>query len=197
MDVKGEFTMRHLRARALAAFAATALGLLPPASGISGTPSQGSAFAPAPGKEVAPFARVYLAIRGCTSCSHCRTTIRQMVRSTAQGGETRMRGDRVEVRYPTPQTVPLRDVIHTLATNRLHDLSLVDVLFEASGVVASSKDGSSTFTLAETGQQFAVTLDSSLRGDAAGRPVRLVAVVDGWRSNGTLSLHVREIRPQT
>jgi hypothetical protein len=189
--------MRHLRVRALAALAVAALGLIPPIPAFSGTSSQGSAFAPAPGKEVAPFARVYLAIRGCTSCSHCRTTIRQMVRSTAQGGETRMRSDRVEIRYPTPQTVPLRDVIHTLATNRLHDLSLVDVLFEASGVVTSAKDGTSTFTMTETGQKFAVTLDTSLQGNATGRPVRLVAVVDGWRNDGTLSLHVREIHPQT
>ena len=189
--------MRPLRIRAFAAaFAAAALGLLPSTS-FSGASSAGSAFAPAPGKEVPPFARVYLAIRGCTSCSHCRTTIRQMVRSSAQGGETRMRDDRVEVRYPAPQSIPLHDVVQTLASNRLHDLSLVDVLFEATGVIAAGKDGSSTFTVAETGQSFPVTVDPSLGTGQAGRPVRLVAVVDGWRGKGALSLHAREIRSET
>src|SRR5690349_24221139 len=83
--------------------------------------------------EPAPFARVYLAIKGCTSCAHCRTTIRQMVNTKSAGGETRMSADQVEVRYPKPSPVPLKDVIHSLAENRLHDLSLVDVLFEARG----------------------------------------------------------------
>ena len=187
-----------LRVRALtAAFAAAALGFCLAGPARAGSSTTGSAFAPAPAKEEAPFARVYLAIRGCTSCSHCRTSIRQMVRSSAHGGEARLRDDRVEVRYATPQAIPLRDVIQSLASNRLHDLNLVDVLFEASGSVTSNKDGSTTFTISETGQAMPITIDPSLGSLSSGRPVRVVAVVDGWRTKGALSLHAREIRSQT
>ena len=191
--------MSRLRIQMLAAGVVAGLGLaaLPPSPALSGTPAAGSAFAPVPGKEPAPFARVYLAIRGCTSCSHCRTTIRQMVRSSSQGGEARVRDDRVEVRYPAPQTIPLQDVVHSLAANRLHDLSLVDVLFEACGTIATGEDGSATFTISETGQAFPVTIDASIASGHPGRPVRLIAVVDGWRAKGPLSLHAREIRSET
>jgi len=143
----------------------------------------------------APFARVYLALRGCTSCSHCRTTIRQMVRSATQGGEMRFSEDRVEVRYATPRQVPLRQVIRSLADNRLHDLSVVDVLFEARGTFATAKNGGATFTLAETGQTFPLSIGSAVARPADGSPVRLVALVNGWRENAALSLVAREMKP--
>ena len=142
-----------------------------------------------------PFARVYLAVRGCMSCSHCRTSIRQMVRSNAGDGEARLGDDQVEVRYATPRAVPLRDVIRSLAESRLHDLSLVDVLFEARGTIGLAKDGTATFALAETGQSFPLVIDRALTRPAGGTPVRLTAVVDGWRKKGTLSLSAKEIRP--
>jgi hypothetical protein len=147
--------------------------------------------------ERAPFARVYLALRGCTSCSHCRTTIRQMVRSTSQGGETKFSNDRVEVRYATPRQVPLRQVIHSLADNRLHDLNVVDVLFEARGTLATAKNGGATFTLAETGQTFPLAVGDALARTrpADGSTVSLVAVVSGWRENAALSLVAREMKP--
>lgn len=149
----------------------------------------------APTPDRAPFARVYLALRGCTSCSHCRTTIRQMVRSTSEGGETKFSDDRVEVRYATPRQVPLRQVIHSLADNRLHDLSVVDVLFEASGTLATAVNGVTTFTLAETGQTFPLSVAGTLARPADGSPVRLVALVSGWRENAALSLVAREMKP--
>ena len=145
--------------------------------------------------ERAPFARVFLALRGCTSCSHCRTTIRQMVRSTTQGGDMKFAQDRVEVRYATPRQVPLRQVIRSLADNRLHDLSVVDVLFEAHGTFATAKNGNATFTLAETGQTFPLTIGNSLERPADGSSVRLVAMVNGWRENAALSLVARELKP--
>lgn len=148
-----------------------------------------------PPAERAPFARVFLALRGCTSCSHCRTTIRQMVRSTTPGGEMKFSDDRVEVRYATPRQVPLRQVIHSLADNRLHDLSVVDVLFEARGTFATAKNGTTTFTLAETGQTFPLSIGDSLVRPADGSSVRLVALVNGWRENATLSLVAREMKP--
>jgi hypothetical protein len=143
----------------------------------------------------APFAKVYLALRGCTSCAHCRTAIRQMAKGGAKGGEARVNGDQVEVLYPKPRVVPLREVIHSLAENRLHDLNLVDVLFEARGSFAKGPDGSLRFTLAETGQAFVVTLAAPMERPPDGREVRLVAVVDGWRGKGGLTLVAREIRP--
>ena len=187
----------HIQAVAAAGLALLSLAVVSPRPAVSATSAGGSAFAPAPVKETAPFARVYLAIRGCTSCSHCRTTIRQMVRSSAQGGEARLRDDRVEVRYAAPQSIPLQDVIQSLAANRLHDLSLVDVLFEARGTLSTGKDGTATFTIQGTGQSFPATIDPSVASGPAGRPVRLVAVVDGWRAKGALNLHVREIRSET
>lgn len=176
-------------AAALVSFAGAASSSASPAP--AGKPSaSGASVAAAP----APFARVYLALRGCTSCSHCRTTIRQMTKGSAKGGETRVSGDQVEVLYAKPRPVPLREVVRSLADNRLHDLSLVDVLFEATGAIAKGADGALSFTLAETGQAFPVRLAEHVERPADGRPVRLVAVVDGWRGKGGLTLVAREVR---
>ena len=143
----------------------------------------------------APFAKVYLALKGCTSCAHCRTTIRQMAKGGAKGGEAHVSGDQVEVLYKSPRVVPLRDVIASLAENRLHDLNLVDVLFEARGTIAKGADGAFRFTLDQTGQSFPVSVSPLLERPADGREVRLVAVVNGWREKGGLSLTAREVRP--
>ena len=157
--------------------------------GKGGKAASGSAAKAAP-----PFARVYLATRGCMSCSHCRTNIRQMLRPKTKGADTKFGDDQIEVTYATPQAVPLRDVIQSLADNRLHDLSLVDVLFEAGGVIRTARDGAVTFEIAETGQPFPLTIDRSIARPADGTPVRLTSLVEGWRDKGTLSLHAREIR---
>jgi len=143
--------------------------------------------------EQAPFARVFLALRGCTSCAHCRTSIRQMVRAGSKGGEASLRDDKVEVRYPKPRSVPLRDVIRSLAKNRLHDLSVVDVLFEATGTLAAGENGAKRFVIAGTGQSFPIALGTGIRLPGSG-PVRVVALVEGWRTNGVISLVAREVR---
>jgi hypothetical protein len=103
--------------------------------------------------------------------------------------------DRVEVRYATPRQVPLRQVIRSLADSRLHDLSVVDVLFEAHGTLATAKNGGATFTLNETGQTFPVSIGETLARPADGSPVLLVALVSGWRENAALSLVAREMKP--
>lgn len=142
-----------------------------------------------------PFARVYLALRGCTSCSHCRTTIRQMVRSQAgKAGDARVDGDRVEVVYRKPSRVPLRKVIRGLAENRLHNLSVVDVLFEADGTISAAEDGAARFTLRGTRQSFPVSIDRAVRRPPDGAPVRLTALVEGWRDKGEISLVARQVR---
>ena len=143
--------------------------------------------------EQPPFARVYLALRGCTSCAHCRTSIRQMVRSNAKGGEATFGEDRVEVRYSTPRSVPLREVIHSLAQSRLHDLSVVDVLFEATGTVSVTPDGSREFVLDTTGQSFPIEVGSGLKAGSQGH-IRVTALVQGWRGKGSLSLVARELK---
>ena len=165
---------------------------------IGAAPSRAASAKPEPASTSsaaasAPFARVYLALRGCTSCSHCQTTIRQMTKGSAKGGETRVNGDQVEVLYAKPRVVPLRNVIRSLADNRLHDLSLVDVLFEASGVIGAGADGALTFTLGETGQVFPMSLAGHLKSPPSGRPVRVVALVEGWRKKGELTLVAREV----
>jgi len=142
-----------------------------------------------------PFARIYLALRGCTSCSHCRTSIRQMVRANAKGGTADFGEDKVEVRYATPRTVPLREVIRSLAQSRLHDLSVVDVLFEATGTVTTGADGARHFVLEGTGQSFPVAPGTGVRLPAGDEPLRVVALVEGWRRKGLISLVAREVRP--
>lgn len=142
-----------------------------------------------------PFARVSLAVRGCSSCAHCRSTIRQMVRASAKGGETKLGDDQIEVSYPSPAPVPLRDVIHSLAENRLHDLSLVDVLFSARGAIRTAGDGSTRFVLEQTGQSFPIDIDPAVRHPRDGATVRVVALVDGWRKKGDLTLIARTIEP--
>ena len=187
--------LARLDAARISSWVGAALILIAAPAGIAAPSGTGKAVPAASVQTDPPFARVYLAVRGCMSCSHCRTSIRQMVRSNAGGGEARLGDDQVEVRYATPRSVPLRDVIRSLAESRLHDLSLVDVLFEARGTIGLAKDGTATFALAETGQSFPLVIDRALTRPAGGTPVRLTAVVDGWRKKGPLSLSAREIRP--
>ncbi|HEY6572503.1 MAG TPA: hypothetical protein VI198_04220 [Candidatus Eisenbacteria bacterium] len=188
--------MRVPRIGAAALAAAIALGAAAaaPSSATAGKAASASAPAATEAAAPAPFARVYLALRGCTSCSHCRTTIRQMTKGSAKGGETRVNGDQVEVLYAKPRVVPLRDVVRSLADNRLHDLSLVDVLFEARGVIGKGAGGALTFTLDETGQVFPISLGETVKNPASGGPVRVVALVEGWRKKGELTLVAREVR---
>ncbi len=189
----------HARRYCVATFAPLAVAIVlgalgaAPSRAAPAKPERASTSAAATAS--APFARVYLALRGCTSCSHCRTTIRQMTKGSAKGGETRVNGDQVEILYATPRVVPLRNVIRSLADNRLHDLSLVDVLFEARGVIGAGADGALTFTLGETGQVFPMSLAGHVKNPPSGRPVRVVALVEGWRKKGELTLVAREVEP--
>lgn len=174
---------------------AVAVFLIATPAGSATNSSGGKKTTPSPAAQAAPpFARVYLATRGCTSCSHCRTNIRQMLKPKTKGADTKLGDDQIEVIYPTPQNVPLRDVIRSLADNRLHDLSLVDVLFEAGGTIRTAPDGAVLFEIAETGQPFPLSIEGSTARPADGTPVRLTSRVEGWRDKGALSLRVREIR---
>jgi hypothetical protein len=115
---------------------------------VAATPGRGAATeTPRPSPAGSPpFARVYLALRGCTSCSHCRTTIRQMVRSQAgRAGDARV-------------------------------------------------DGAARFTLRGTRQSFPVSIDRAVRRPPDGAPVRLTALVEGWREKGEISLVARQVR---
>lgn len=116
-----------------------------------------------------------------------------MVRSSAQGAQTKVSDDRVEVRYMTARSVPLRDVIRSLAGNRLHDMSVVDVLFEATGTLGIGKDGVGRFVIADTGQSFPISVQG-VPLPTSGASVRVVALVQGWRDKGNLSLVAREVK---
>jgi hypothetical protein len=118
-----------------------------------------------------------------------------MVRAKSKGGEAAFGEDKVEVRYATPRAVPLREVIRSLAQSRLHDLSVVDVLFEATGTVTTGADGERHFVLAGTGQSFPVSPGTGVRLPAGDEPLRIVALVDGWRGQGAITLVAREVRP--
>ncbi len=187
-----------LRLRALAAGTALLLLCTSLSQETSASPARVAAKAPSPAAKAsaeAPFARVFLALRGCTSCAQCRTSIRQMVRANAKGGEAAFGEDKVEVRYATARTVPLREVIRSLAQSRLHDLSVVDVLFEATGTVTTGADGAQRFVIAGTGQSFPIAPAAGVRLPAGDEPLRMLALVDGWRGKGAITLVAREVRP--
>lgn len=140
----------------------------------------------------APFAKVYLALKGCTSCAACRSTIRQMTKGAAKDGKVSLPGDGVEVRYAKPTTIPLKKVVGNLAKNRLHDLKLVDVLFDASGQIHTDSGGSLLFTIETTGQQYSISIPAGVSAPPRDEPLRLSAVVRGWRaSNSDLSLELK------
>ncbi len=192
--------MMRTRSRLSTFFAIAALLLgtsIAPVSAVAGKGPSGSRSASLAAKERAPYARVFLALRGCTSCSHCRAAIRQMARSGSGGGTARVTTDAVEVRYARPGPIPLREVIRRLAENRLHDLDLVDVLFEVDGTIASGTDGQATFTLGGTQQSFPLAIGPSLAKPERGAAVRLTAVVEGWRGKSALRLVAREIRRES
>jgi hypothetical protein len=59
--------------------------------------------------------------------------------------------------------------------------------------VSVEGDGSRRFVLEGTGQSFPIQLGSVARPTGSA-PVRLVAVVEGWRGKGALSLVAREVK---
>ena len=141
---------------------------------------------------IAPFAKVYLALKGCTSCAACRSTIRQMTKGAAKDGKVSLPGDGVEVRYAKPTTIPLKKVVGNLAKNRLHDLKLVDVLFDASGQIHADSSGSLLFTIETTGQQYSISIPAGVSAPPRDEPLRLSAVLRGLRaSNSDLSLELK------
>lgn len=143
-------------------------------------------------QEARPFARVFLALKGCTSCAACRSAIRQMVKGKADGGKVALPGDAVEIRYDKPDTIPLSDVVRGLARNRLHNLELVDVLFEADGKITSDSDGATHFAISETGQEYQFSFGDAIIKPRVGDTIRLQAVVQGWREDkGELSLELK------
>ena len=142
-----------------------------------------------------PFARVYLAMKGCTSCAACRAAIRQMAAGQVEGGETTLEDDHLEISYQTPTEIPLAAVIDRIATNRLHDLNVVDVLFEARGSIRRATDGSTVFALEGTSQSFALALGSVQVPESS--TITLTARVTGWRERGrALALEATGVRSE-
>jgi hypothetical protein len=191
------------RSRGPTVAAIASVGLAAALAATSGPVRAGAPESPAPGAPAsvgsetgvrvqAPFARIYLALRGCTSCAACRDAIRRMAQGSAPGGDVSLPRDAVEVRYEEPESIPLAEVVRGLAKNRLHDLEVVDVLFEAEGTISRRENGDRVFTLRVTNQAFplAAGLHASLPGEET--PVRLEALVTGWRDDDeTLGLEAR------
>lgn len=145
------------------------------------------------GAATAPFARVALALRGCSSCSHCRSTIRQAAKSVAASGRVAVGGDQVEVTFDRPQKIPLDAVIRRLAANGLHDLTVLDVLFDAEGSVEKTPSGL-LFRLRETEQSFPLRVTEFQQEPPIGEPLRLRTVVQGWSASGSpLSLELKYV----
>lgn len=159
-----------------------------------GTVAHGAETRPASlGETMAPFARVALALRGCSSCSHCRSTIRQATKSVADNGKVQVGGDQVEVVFERPQQVPLDAVIRRLSANGLHDLTLLDVLFDTEGVVEQTDSGL-RFRLRETGQSFSLQIPEFQKAPPLGEMLRLRTVVRGWNAPGApLSLDLKYV----
>lgn len=143
------------------------------------------------GEDEAPFARVALALKGCASCSHCRSTIRQTVQAAASSDSVRVQAEDVEVLYRQPQPIRLGEVISKLRSNGLHDLRLVDVLLDAEGTVERDGDGTLTFCLRSTLQRFPLTVSPGADPPATGVPMRVRTVVRGWEQDGPLSLELK------
>ncbi len=141
------------------------------------------------------FARVYLSLRGCTSCSSCRSNIRQTVKAEAPKSTVLLDDEKVEVRYDAACEIPLDKVVETLARSRLHNLELVDVLFEGTGSVKSDGEGRGVFVVKETNQSFSLAFDLRQFPELSpDKPLRIVAVVEGWRETGQpLTLKLKEI----
>jgi hypothetical protein len=138
-----------------------------------------------------PFAKIYLALQGCTSCAACRSVIRQMTKGAAKDGKVSLPSDAVEINYDKPANIPLKKVVGNLAKNRLHNLKLVDVLFDVSGRIETDSDGSLLFTIETTGQQFALSTPEGVDAPPRNEVVRLSAVVQGWRGSDDLTLKLK------
>lgn len=138
-----------------------------------------------------PFAKVYLALQGCISCAACRSVIRQMTKGAAKDGKVSLPSDAVEISYDKPTEIPLKKVVGNLAKNRLHNLKLVDVLFDVSGKVKADSDGSLMFTIETTGQKFALSTPEGLDAPPENKELRLSAVVEGWRGSDDLTLKLK------
>lgn len=178
--------MKQIKAGIVAIFTAAQALLL------SGCVSTNAPKTEAQTSEAAPFARVALALRGCSSCSNCRSTIRQTAKAASQSDSVKVGADDVEVIYRAPQSIPLREVVDRLANNGMHDLTLVDVLFDTEGELKREANGELTFSLRETHQSFPFKVTDSQKVPQIGKPLHLRTVVRGWENKqGSLFLELK------
>lgn len=141
-----------------------------------------------------PFARVALALRGCSSCSHCRSTIRQTTKAAAASGNVQVASDAVEIVFPNPTTLKLDEIVGRLASSGLHDLSVLDVLLDAEGVVGKSGEGDFFLKLRGTEQRFSLRVPEFSKAPPLGEPIRLRTVVQGWdKKSGPVSLELKYV----
>lgn len=138
------------------------------------------------------FAQVSMTLEGCTSCAPCRSTIRQVVQATSHADQTAF-GEgytSATMTYAAPRDIPVQNVYNNLLSSALKDVTIPNVVVDATGVLERSGDAT-FFVVSETHQRFPArvgALDETLYG----RNVRIKAVVQGLES-GTVTLEVQEL----
>ncbi len=135
-----------------------------------------------------PFARILLSLEGCGSCASCRADIRQTVKSRSKtkkisvlfGDET------VEISYPTPRELPLREIARGLGSTRNRRYSIVKMILESEGEIVK-KEGTLYFVLPQTAQAFPLETENEDPLFSGGE-IQLRALVKGWREEGEIIL---------
>ena len=125
------------------------------------------------------FAKISLALKGCSSCGSCKTNLRQTLKASSKAEKVSLKGNgKVEMVYLSPQMLNIRDIVKSMGVLGMKDSSVVDVLLEATGKLEKKKD-EVYFILEKTGQEFLIEhAPVSALGEASA--MHLKAVVKGW-----------------
>ena len=151
-----------------------------------------SVVQPSPVEPEKPFARIILTLEGCGSCASCRADIRQTVKSRSKTKEVSVLfgGETVEISYPTPRKLPLREIARGLGSSRNPLYSVAQMVLETEGEIVE-KEGEFYFVLSQTGQTFRLEIGEE-NPQVRGKESQFRATVKGLKEGGKIVLVPQE-----
>ena len=142
------------------------------------------------------FARVMLALKGCSSCAHCRTNLRQALKEGSKAQKVSLGNGKVEMVFSQPSTLDIHGIVTSMGTMGMKDLEAVDVLVEMNGRI-ETKHGIKVFVADSTGQELTLDIAEDTAGllGHTGVHVWIKAVAQGWeRKDKEITLKVRDLK---
>lgn len=138
-------------------------------------------------------AEVSLDIRGCTSCSDCRLTMRQIAQAVTDAEEVSLSHDgrKMHLRYQHPSQLPLKELAQALAENGPRPYRVIRATLSAPGYLLHERE-QSFFVPLGTDQRIPV---SSGAFPETPQPVLVTADLPNLADAESPHLELRSVKP--